>query len=128
MKYSGHRKLLCELSKLSKFNAFYPSRILNEHCYIYSCLQIPPRRSGFNMYTEYTSTNFLCIKALISYNIKRVYTTLDCSCTALSTRSTHSSAVCRSGAPQYLNSSIIQNIQAPVCFPSMKYWPNFSSI
>jgi len=22
MKYSGHRKLLCELSKLSKFNAF----------------------------------------------------------------------------------------------------------
>ena len=31
MKYSGHRKLLCELSKLSKFNAFNLDRILNEH-------------------------------------------------------------------------------------------------
>ena len=49
MKYSGHRKLLCELSKLSNFNAFNHPRILNEH---YSCLQIPP--TGFNMYAEYT--------------------------------------------------------------------------
>ena len=24
MKYSGHRKILCEFSKLSKFNAFNP--------------------------------------------------------------------------------------------------------
>ena len=31
MKYSGHRKLLYEFSKLSKLNAFNPSRILIEH-------------------------------------------------------------------------------------------------
>ena len=46
MKYSGHMKLLCELWKLSKFNARYP-RILNEHWGIFSCLQIPPRENWF---------------------------------------------------------------------------------
>ena len=62
MKYSGHRKLLCELSKLSKLNA----RILDEHWCIYSCLQIPPRENWFQyirrVYT--TAINFPCISTL----------------------------------------------------------------
>ena len=43
MKYSGHRKLLCELSKLSKFNA---SNLLG--------YKFRPEKTGFNMYAEYT--------------------------------------------------------------------------
>ena len=41
MKYSGHRKLLCELWKLSKFNAFN----LFEYFTNTDCLQIPPREN-----------------------------------------------------------------------------------
>ena len=54
MKYSGHRKLLCELSKLSKFNAFnllgYYTNT-NASIIVY---KFRPERTGFNMYTEYT--------------------------------------------------------------------------
>ena len=61
MKYSGHRKLLCELSKLSKLNA----SIL-----VY---KFRPERTGFNMYAELyaTAINFACIKTLIyiMYNL-----------------------------------------------------------
>ena len=49
MKYSGPRKLLCELSKLSKLNALTFSDTER--------LQIPPRENWFqtfNMYAEYT--------------------------------------------------------------------------
>ena len=42
MKYSGQRKLLCELLKFSKIQCFYPSPILNEN---YSCLQNPYREN-----------------------------------------------------------------------------------
>ena len=54
MKYSGHRKLLCELSKLSKLNPFIllgyqrntdASILVYKHC---------PARIGFNMYAENT--------------------------------------------------------------------------
>ena len=53
MKYSEHRKLLCELSKLSKLNAFIlfgyqkntDAPIVYKH---------RPERTGFNMYAEYT--------------------------------------------------------------------------
>ena len=44
MKYSGHWELLCELSKLSKFNTV--ASIL-----VY---KFRPERTGFNMYGEYT--------------------------------------------------------------------------
>ena len=54
MKYSAHRKLLCEFSKSSKFNAFNllgyqtntDARIL-----VYN---VRPKRTGFNMYAKYT--------------------------------------------------------------------------
>ena len=56
MKYSGHRKLLCELSKLSKFDA---SILVYKFC---------PKRTGFKMYAEYTlyttAINFPCITPL----------------------------------------------------------------
>ena len=66
MKYSGQMKLLCELSKLSKINAFNPSRILNEHLCIYSCLQIPPRENWFQYVRRVyaTAINFPCITTL----------------------------------------------------------------
>ena len=62
MTYSGHRKLLCELSKLSKFNAFLPPRILNEH------LQIPPKDNRFQYVRRVykTAINFPCITFLRS--------------------------------------------------------------
>ena len=65
MNYSGHRKLLCELSKLSKLNAFIllGSRGNTD---AYSCLQIPLRENWFQyvrrVYT--TAINFPCISTL----------------------------------------------------------------
>ena len=58
MKYSGHRKLLCELSKLSKLNAFilfgYKTNT-DESIFVY---KFRPERTGFNMYAEYTQVQF----------------------------------------------------------------------
>ena len=54
MKYSGHRKLLCELSKLSKLNAFillgYQTNI-DASILVY---KFRPERTGFIMYAEHT--------------------------------------------------------------------------
>ena len=57
MKYSGHSKLLCELSKLSKLNVFKPPRIL-----------IPPRENWFQYVRRVyaTAINFPCIIFLLS--------------------------------------------------------------
>ena len=51
MKYSGHRKLLCKLLKLSKLNA---PRILDEPDASILVYKFRPERTGFNMYAEYT--------------------------------------------------------------------------
>ena len=40
--------------KIIKIKCFYPPRILDEHWSIYSCLQIHPERTGFNVCAEYT--------------------------------------------------------------------------
>ena len=54
MKYSGHRKLLCELSKLSKLNAFILLGYLtNTDTYIL-VYKFRPERTGFNINAEYT--------------------------------------------------------------------------
>ena len=68
MKYSGHWKLLCELSKFSKFNT---PRILNEHWCIYSCVQIPPIKNWFQyVRREYANAiTFPCIKTLLMRKI-----------------------------------------------------------
>ena len=63
MKYSVHRKLLCELSKLSKFNAFnllgYKTNT-DESILVYR-----PERTVFNMCAEYTQLQltFLALQA-----------------------------------------------------------------
>ena len=76
MKYSGHRKLLCELSKLSKFNAlnlfgYYTNTDASLLVY-----KFRPKRTGFNMYAEYTQPQltFLAIHPCIhlSINISRL--------------------------------------------------------
>ena len=54
MKYSGHRKLLCELSKLSKFNAFNLLGYLTNTKASILVYKFCPDRTGFNMYAEYT--------------------------------------------------------------------------
>ena len=53
MKYSGHRKLLCELSIFSKFNAFILGYKTNTDASILA-YKFPTERTGFNMYAEYT--------------------------------------------------------------------------
>ena len=67
MKYSGHRKLLCELLKLSKCNAFNLHGYLNEHWCICSYLQIPPRENWFQYVRRVyaTAINFPCNTTLI---------------------------------------------------------------
>ena len=51
MKYSGHKKLFCELSKLSKFNAFNFLANTDASILVYT---FRPERTGFYMYAEYT--------------------------------------------------------------------------
>ena len=51
MKYSGHRKLLCELSK---FNAFYLLGYLTNTDASILVYKFRQKRTGFNMYAEYT--------------------------------------------------------------------------
>ena len=55
MKYSGQRKLLCELSKLSKLNVFilrgYEPNSDDASIIVY---KFRPERTGFNMCVEYT--------------------------------------------------------------------------
>ena len=54
MKYSGHRKLLCELSKLSKLNALIHLGYLTSNNASILVYKFHPERTGFNMYAEYT--------------------------------------------------------------------------
>jgi len=54
--------------KIFKIQCFYPPRILNEHWWIYSCLQIPPRENWFQYVRRVyaTAINFPCITTLPS--------------------------------------------------------------
>ena len=54
MKYSGHRKLLCELSKLSKFNAFNLIGYKTNTDASILVYKFRPERTGFYLYVEYT--------------------------------------------------------------------------
>ena len=54
MKYSGHRKLLCEFSKLSKLNAFNLLGYQTNTDASILVYNFRPERTGFNMYAEYT--------------------------------------------------------------------------
>ena len=52
MKYSGHRKILCELSKLSKLNAFILLGYLTNTDAPILVYKFRPERTGFNMYAD----------------------------------------------------------------------------
>ena len=73
MKYSGHGKLLCEFSKLSKLNTFnllgYQSNT-GASILVYT---FRPERTGFNMYAEYTrpQLTFLALVPWIEGQIDR---------------------------------------------------------
>ena len=61
MKYSGQRKQLCELSKLSKLNAFILLGYQTNTDASILVYKFRPERTGFNMY----ACNFPCIKSLL---------------------------------------------------------------
>ena len=52
MKYSGHRKLLCEFLKLSKLNAFIFLGYQTNSDTSILVYKFRPERTGFNMYAE----------------------------------------------------------------------------
>ena len=59
MKYSGHKKLLYELSKLSKFNALTSSDTKRTLMHLYILVyKFRPKRTGFNVYAKYTRPQF----------------------------------------------------------------------
>ena len=76
MKYSGHRKLLCEFTKLSKFKikCFYPPRILDEFTDA-SILVYKFRlaRTGFKMYAEYTQPQLTFLALLPRVRVKKTF-------------------------------------------------------
>ena len=51
MKYSGHRKLLCELSKLNAFILLGLKTNTDASIFVY---KFRPEKTGFKMYAEYT--------------------------------------------------------------------------
>ena len=68
MKYSGHRKIICEISKFSKFNTFIClGYYTNTNACIYTCLQIPPRENWFQYVPRVyaAAINFPCIITLL---------------------------------------------------------------
>ena len=93
MKYSCHRKLLCELSKLSKLNAFILLGYQTNTDASILVYKFRPERTGFNMYAEYTSTtaiNFPCISTLPGTAISDVSNL----CTAFSRLQINSITIC----------------------------------
>ena len=66
MKYSGHRKLLCELSKLSKLNTIILLGYQTNTDASILVHKFRPERTGFNMYAEYTQPQ-LTFLALVPF-------------------------------------------------------------
>ena len=54
MKYSGHRKLLCELSKLSNLMLLTSSDTKRKLMHLFLFTNSAQKRTGFNTYAEYT--------------------------------------------------------------------------
>ena len=71
MKYSGHRKLLCELSNSSKFNAF---NLLGYYTST-DVYKFHPERTGFNLYAEYTQLQLTFLALHPCCSLRLVYFT-----------------------------------------------------
>ena len=61
-KYSGHRKILCDLSKLSKFNVFNLLGYYTNTDTSILVYKFRPKRTGFRVYAA--AINFPCIITL----------------------------------------------------------------
>ena len=69
MKYSSHRKLLCELSKFSKFNAFILLRHKTNTDASILVYKFHPERTGFNVRRVYsTAINFPWLNLFVIKN------------------------------------------------------------
>ena len=75
VKYSCHRKLLCELSKLSKFNAFNLLGYQTNTDASILVFKFLPKWTGFNMYVEYSrpQLTFLPLHAWLKQDIAYMY-------------------------------------------------------
>ena len=69
MKYSGHRKLLCELSKLSTLNDFTLLRYQKNTDTSILVYKQRQQRTGFNMYTENAQQQLTFLALLPCNNI-----------------------------------------------------------
>ena len=68
MKYSGHRKLVCEFSKLLKLNAFNNLGHYTNTDASILVYEVRPEKTGFTMYASayiVTAINFPCISTLV---------------------------------------------------------------
>ena len=72
MKHSGHRKLVCAFSKLSKLNAFSILGYQTNTDASILVYKFRPERTGFNMYTEHTRPQ-LTFLALVPWNKQGLY-------------------------------------------------------
>ena len=71
MKYSGHRKLLCELSKFSKLNAFIFLGNQEDADSSILVYKHSPEKTGFKMYAENTQQQITLIALLSCIFIDR---------------------------------------------------------
>ena len=72
MKYSGHRKLLCELSKLSNFMFLTSSDTKRKLMHLFILVQIPPKENWFQYVRRVftTAINFPFIISLACPNVE----------------------------------------------------------
>ena len=73
MKYSGHRKLVCEFSKLLKLNAFNNLGHYTNTDASILVYEVRPEKTGFTMYAEYTrpQLTFLALVPWLTVSIVR---------------------------------------------------------
>ena len=71
MKYSGHRKLLCELSKCNAFNLLGYKTNTEASILVY---KFRSERTGFNMYAEYTQlqSTFLALHSWVGVSFRNI--------------------------------------------------------
>ena len=69
MKYSGHRKLLCELTKFSKLNVFILLGYQSNTDVSILVYKPRPERTGFNMYSESTHQQLTFLALLPCINL-----------------------------------------------------------
>jgi len=101
MKYSGHRKLLCESSKLSSVMLSTSSVTKRTLMHLFLFKKFRPERTGLNMYAEYTQLQLTSLANNRAFSLFHSEILLfNCTCTEMfrtsSTLYKCSSGVCNS--------------------------------